>query len=257
MPAVAGLVFLPPLLASVGMLGRIPPPDDRDVAARSDRPPMSRDDRLAALRRHGLGLAAVVAAYFLVTIARSLRADFAPEIWRGLGVEVAPALYARSEVLVALIVLVANGLAILVADNRRAFFGAIGVAMFGAFLMLVALTAQQQGSIGGFPFMVLLGTGLYLPYVAVHTTIFERLLAMTRDRANLGFLMYVADSAGYLGYVLLMLSRGLMPSGSGFLRFFETTCWVIGVLTLVSLAMGGSYFARRSVIQAVPAGEAS
>jgi hypothetical protein len=56
-----------------------------------------------------------------------------------------------------------------------------------------------------FPFMVLVGLGLYLPYVAVHTTVFERLLAMTRDRGNVGFLLYVADSFGYLGYVAVML----------------------------------------------------
>jgi hypothetical protein len=253
MPAFAGLIFLAPLLAAVWMLGRIPPPDGRDVAQRSDRPPMARADRLAMLRRHGLGLVLIVAAYFLVTIARSLRADFAPEIWRGLGVEVDPSLFSRSEILVALVVLVANGMSVLIVDNRRAFFVSIGVAISGAILMLVALAGLQQGRLGGFAFMVLLGTGLYLPYVAVHTTIFERLIAIMRDRGNLGFLMYVADSAGYLGYVMLMIAKGALPSGGGFLRFFEATCWVISVFTCVSLAMGGLYFARRSA-RAVHAG---
>jgi hypothetical protein len=259
MPAAAGLIFLPPLLVSVWMLGRIPPPDSRDIALRSDRRPMSRADRLAAMRRHGLGLALIVAAYFLVTIARSLRADFAPEIWLGLGVEVAPALFSRSEILVALVVLVANGLSVLIVDNRRAFFVSIGVAMAGALLMVVALAGLDRGWIGGFAFMVLLGAGLYLPYVAVHTTIFERLLAMTRDRGNLGFLMYLADSAGYLGYVVLMVARGLLPTEGNFLRFFTSTCWAIGVLTCVSLTIAGAYFARRSVraVGAVPVGELS
>jgi hypothetical protein len=259
MPAGAGLIFLPPLLVSVWMLGRIPPPDSRDIALRSDRRPMSRADRLAAMRRHGLGLALIVAAYFLVTIARSLRADFAPEIWRGLGVEVAPALFSRSEILVALVVLVANGLSVLIVDNRRAFFASIGVAFAGSLLMVIALAALEGEWIGGFAFMVLLGAGLYLPYVAVHTTIFERLLAMTRDRGNLGFLMYVADSAGYLGYAALMVARGLLPTGGNFLRFFVVTCWAIGVLTCLSLTISGAYFARRAArtVRAVPVGEAS
>ena len=111
-----------------------------------------------------------------------------------------PATFANSEVLVALFVLVANGLSVLILDNRRAFFTAIGVALAGGLLMLAALVGLRQSWIDGFTFMVLLGTGLYLPYVAIHTTIFERLIAMTRERGNLGFLMYVADSAGYLGY---------------------------------------------------------
>lgn len=256
MPASAGLVFLPPLLISVWMLSRIPPPDGRDVRLRRDRRPMNRADRIDLIRRYGPGLAPIVAAYFLVTIARSLRADFAPELWRGLGVEVAPALFARSEVVVALVVLVVNGLSVLVIDNRRAFFGAIGVAMTGCLLMLVALAALERGRLGGFGFVVLLGTGLYLPYVAVHTTIFERLIAMTEARGNLGFLMYVADSAGYLGYVVLMMTKGFLPTSGDFLGFFEATCWVIGLLSCVCLATGGVYFARRAV-RAVPAGGAS
>lgn len=256
MPAVAGLIFVPPLLVAVWMLGRIPPPDDRDVVMRSDRPTMSRADRLAMLRRHGFGLKSIVAAYFLVTIARSLRADFAPEIWRGLGIEVAPALFSNSEVLVALAVLLANGMSVLIVDNRRAFFVAIEVGMAGALLMLVAVAALERGWLGSFAFMVLLGTGLYLPYVAVHTTIFERLIAIKRDRGNLGFLMYVADSAGYLGYCLLIIARGALPSGGGFLRFFEATCAIIGVLTCICLGMAGLYFAQHGV-HSVPAGATS
>jgi hypothetical protein len=92
--------------------------------------------------------------------------------------------------------------------------------------------------------MVLLGAGLYLPYVAIHTTIFERLIAMTRDRANLGFLMSVADSAGYIGYAALMIAKGILPTGSDFLGFFKATCAVAAVLTCASLAMSWAYFSR-------------
>ncbi len=112
--------------------------------------------------------------------------------------------------------------------------------------MLAALAGLSRSWLDGFAFMVLLGSGLYLPYVAIHTTVFERLIAMTRERGNLGFLMYVADSAGYLGYAGLMIARSALPAGPDFLRFFETTCWVIAVLTCASLLMGWGYFARRA-----------
>ncbi|MDR3621396.1 MAG: DUF5690 family protein [Paludisphaera borealis] len=245
MPGVAGLLFFPPLLFFVGVLARIPPPDDRDVALRGKRSAMGSGDRAALVRRHGFGLLMLVAAYFLVTIARSLRADFAPEVWRALGIDAAPSTFASSEILVALLVLVANGLSVLILDNRRAFFTAIGVALAGGLLMLVALVGQRQSWLDGFTFMVLLGTGLYLPYVAIHTTIFERLIAMTRGRSNLGFLMYVADSAGYLGYAGLMLAKGALPTGRSFMGFFSATCGIVAVLTCLSLAMSWGYFARR------------
>src|SRR5262249_11534146 len=162
----------------------------------------------------------LVTMYLLVTIARSIRADFAPELWSSLGVKDATAYFASSEMIVALGVLLVNGLSVLIVDNRRAFFTAIGCAFFGGLLMLAALLGVGEGWLGGFPFMVVLGLGLYLPYVAMHTTIFERLIAMTRDRGNIGFLMYVADSVGYLGYVTVMLSKGTLAAKSDFFDFF-------------------------------------
>jgi hypothetical protein len=252
MPPAAGMLFLLPLLWFVWMLTRIPPPDDDDLAHRSERLPMNRADRAGMLRRHGAGIMAIVFAYLLISIARGMRADFAPEIWKALGTAAAPATFANSEVLVALGVLVANGLSVLIADNPRALFTSIGVGLSGSALMIAALLGRQQGLIAPFPFMVLLGLGLYLPYVAVHTTIFERLIAMTRDRGNLGFLLYVADAAGYMAYASLVLVRGWLPVQSDPLRFFMSTWWAIGLLTFLSLAAGAFSFALGAV-RSVPA----
>ncbi|WP_235963471.1 DUF5690 family protein [Tautonia rosea] len=252
MPGMAGLMFVPPLLLFVGMLTRIPPPDRRDIERRGHRSAMDRHDRAAMILKYGPGLLLIVLAYMLITVLRSIRADFMPELWRGLGVEAVPATFANSEVLVTLFVLVANGMSVLILDNRKAFFTSIAVALSGGVMMLFALVALRQAWVGGFAFMVLVGTGLYLPYVAIHTTIFERLIAMTRDRGNLGFLMYVADSAGYLGYAALMIARGLLPTGESFMTFFAVTCGIVALLTSVSLAMSWGFFSRRvTAIEAV------
>src|SRR5262249_37173962 len=125
-----------------------------------------------------------------------------------------PGVFTRSEVLVALGVVVLNGLAVLVRDNRRAFFLAMGLSLGGLVLVGASLAGYRAARIGPFSLMVLLGLGLYLPYVAVQTTLFERLIAMTRERGNIGYLMYLADAFGYLGYVAVMLARNfLAPLG--------------------------------------------
>ncbi len=245
MPALAGLMFVPLLLISVGMLTRIPPPDARDVASRSAREPMNRRERSALFRRYAPGLSAIIGVYLLITIARSLRADFAPELWKALGTTVTPATFARSELLVALGVLAATGLTSLIADNRRAFFTALSLAGAGGALMVLALVGLGRPWFGGFDFMVLMGLGLYLPYVAIHTTVFERLIAMTRERGNLGFLMYLADAVGYLGYAAVMVAGSFRPQHGDILRFYAVVSWLIAVLGLVSLAFGWVYFTRR------------
>jgi hypothetical protein len=243
MPFLTGLLFVPPLLLFTWMLTRIPPPSRQDVAARSERSPMDGAERWDFFRRYALGLSLLVLVYLLITILRSVRADFAPEIWAGLQGTVPPAVFAWSETAVAAGVLALTGAMVVLHDNRRAFFSGLALAVGGVGLVGVTLTLVQSGEISPFAFMVLHGIGLYLPYIAVHTTLFERLIPMTRDRGNIGYLMYLADSFGYLGYVGVLLARNAMGPPENFLGFFLTLSWVIAGACLVLLISCWRYFA--------------
>lgn len=244
MPFCAGLVFAIPLGGFVWMLQQIPPPTTDDIAARSERAPMTRAERWEMFHRSAPGLVGITLAYLLITVLRSMRADFAPELWAALGAQVDAGVFTRSEMWVALGVLSINGLIVLVRNNRAAFFLALAIALAGAGLIGLTLEAREAGRISPFTFMVLLGFGLYVPYVAVHTTIFERLIAMTRDRGNIGYLMYLADAFGYLGYVAVMLLKNFGKSRE-VLPLFQATAWTVAVLALVSLALALAFFAFR------------
>jgi hypothetical protein len=245
MPSLAGLLFAAPLLIFVLMLMRIPPPTSHDVAERAERSTLTRDERWSLFGRYWFGLTAIVVIYLLISILRSIRSDFAPELWAGLGMAAPPAIFSQSEMFVALGVLLVNGLLVMIRNNRTAFFASLGVCGAGLVLLLSALVAWQNGSLSGFPFMVLVGLGFYLPYVAVHTTVFERFLAMTRERGNLGFLMYVADSIGYLGVVGVLLSKNLLKVEGTFMHFFLTICWIGAGLSILFLLTSWIYFAVR------------
>jgi len=244
MPGVAGAIFAAPLLVFVWMLQQIPIPDARDVAARSERHPMTTAERLGMLRRHGLRLLAIILVFLLMTVLRSVRADFAPEIWSGLGIRNQPAVFTQSESWVAIVVILLNAAVVLVKDNRRAFLLALGMSAVALGMALLALAGQHRGVLPPFAFMVLLGLGMYVPYVAVHTTIFERLISLTRERANIGYLMYLADAAGYFGYAALMLGKNAFPSGESFLTFFIRLCvWIFG-FAFVALLLAYAFYAR-------------
>ncbi len=245
MPAAAGMVFLLPLVFFVWMLRRIPPPDPEDLVARSERKPMTRPERIAMLKRHGFSLAGILLMYLLITVLRSVRADFAPEIWTSLGFGERPAVFTRSEFWVGLVVVFINGAIFLVRDNRRAFFASLWICAGGLIMALAAVAAWHGEMIGGFGFMVLLGVGMYLPYVAVHTTIFERLIALTRESGNIGFLMYLADAIGYLGYCGVMLIRSVMDTDEDFLPFFISLSTAILLLSLALMTLSMIIYARR------------
>lgn len=244
MPGCAGGLFLLPLLGFVWMLRQIPPPTAADVAARAERVPMDPASRRAMRRRYAVGLFGITIAYLLITVLRSVRADFAPEIWAAMGARLDSAVYTRSETWVALGVLVINGLLVLVRDNRHAFFLALSLAMAGLCLIGVSLAARGAGLIQPFPFMVLLGFGLYVPYVTVHTTLFERLIAMTRDRANIGYLLYLADAFGYLGYVAVMVAKNFLQTDGSVLPLFTLLGWVVAGGGLLALLGATVFFAR-------------
>ncbi|MFQ3649591.1 MAG: DUF5690 family protein [Gemmataceae bacterium] len=269
MPALVGLLFLPPLLLFAWMLSRIPPPSPTDVEARSQRSTMNGSERWQLFWRYAIGLSLIVTAFTLVTILRSLRADFAPEIWAGMQPipdEGGWAKYADtfwydsakqsysddvfgwSEFAVGLLVILLAGSTVLIRNNRTAFYASLFVSLAGSLLIMLALVGLAQAWLDPFTFMVLHGLGMYLPYIAVHTTVFERLLAMTREKGNMAYLMYLADSVGYLGYVAVMLVKNFavapaVGQAGAFLPFFVLTSWLIAVACVAVFIPAMVYFA--------------
>ena len=230
MPAAAGSLFVLPAIGFIWMLTRIPLPSTLDVAERSERPTMSSTDRRRFLVSHAMVLTPIVVVYLAATVLRSIRADFAPEIWRGLGVVAVPSIFAASETWVAIFVLLVCGGCALITDNRKAFAASLAIALLGLLLIGGSLVSLRAGALGPFAFMVLTGLGLYLPYVVIQTSMLERFLAIVRDGGNLGFLVSTADAVGYLGYAGVMVGRDAIASSGNLLTFYQiasVTCVLI------------------------------
>lgn len=246
MPFLTGVLFWPPLALCVWMLTQIPPPTAADVSMRSEREPIYLAHRRALLTRYGFGLLLLVTTYTMLTILRSLRDDFAVEVWAGLGYTETPSIFTISETLVMFVAIAINAAAVLIANNRAAFFTALSTITLGFGLIGVATLLFIQGWISGFAFMVTLGVGAYVPYVAFHTTVFERLIALFRDRANIGYLMYLADAFGYLGYVAVLVLRNFVPLEVDFLRMTIWTSLCVSGVSLI-LAIGAIlYFKHKA-----------
>jgi len=245
MPFVTGLLFVLPLLTCVWMLAQVPPPTADDELLRSKRSTMNRDDRRAFFSRHAVGLIGLLMIYVLLTFVRSIRDDFAVEIWQQLGVDDQPSVFARSEFWVMLGVIAINGSAILIKNNRVAFLSSIALIGLGFLIVLQTIYRQQFGYQSPMQFMVLLGLGMYIPYVAFHTTVFERMIAAFRETGTIGYLMYLADALGYLVYVAIMLFRN---STSGEVDFLNLMIWAAVSVSLTSLAitvlLGGYYYVK-------------
>ncbi|CAK9037442.1 Phosphonoacetaldehyde hydrolase (Phosphonatase) (Phosphonoacetaldehyde phosphonohydrolase) [Durusdinium trenchii] len=236
MPFLTGLIFVVPLLLSVWLLSLIPPPTAEDERLRTKRSTMNRQARHGFFRRHVTGLVGIITIYILLTIVRSIREDFAVEIWQELGEGGEPDVYAWSELMVMIGVVIVTGFTIWIRNNRAAFLGSLAIACAGFLIVCASVLGQQANVFSPMAFMVLLGTGMYIPYVIIHTTVFERMIATFRETATIGYLMYLADAIGYLGYVAVMIYRNL---SSGEVPYLPLLLWMSAVVAIVSIVIAG------------------
>ena len=253
MPAATGALFMPVLLASVWVLSALPPPDQRDVAERVLRKPMNAAQRLSFLRAYAPGLIAIVGSYVLLTAFRDYRDNFAAEIWAALGYAGNAAVFSASEVPVAVISLAVMGAIIMVRDNRRALLVIHGMVGGGCALVGLSTLAFQAHLISPMQWMILTGTGLYMAYNPVNAVLFDRLVAVSGRVGTAGFLIYVADSSGYLGSVGVLLWRNFGTAQLDWLQFFVMGAYVTSVIGTLGTLFAAFYFLRRSAPGAVPA----
>lgn len=245
MPAATGLVFAPLLAVSVIGLSRMPPPDAADIAERVVRRPMYAAQRRAFLTRYGLGVLLLVLAYVMLTAVRDLRDNFAAEIWIELGYAGVSSVFTASELPIAAIALAALATLMLVKNNRRALL-AVHL-MVGGGLALIGLStfAFQQGWLAPLPWMIASGGGLYLAYTPFNAMLFDRLIAATRQVGTAGFLIYLADASGYLGSVVLTLTRNLLTLSMPWLTFFTISAYWVSILGCMLTIVSAIYFAKK------------
>jgi len=94
--------------------------------------------------------------------------------------------------------------------------------------------------------MILAGAGLYMAYTPFNAMLFDRLIAFSGRVATAGFLIYVADAAGYAGSVGLLLWRNFGGFKLDWLQFFTLAAYGTSVVGAVLTAMAAVYFRGRA-----------
>lgn len=242
MPAATGLLFLPLLLVAVYGLSMIPEPDAEDVAQRRRRQPMAAADRWRLFRRYWLGITVLVVAYVLFTGLRDFQDNFSAEIWLALGYGNEPAVFSYAGARIASAVLVVLALLMLINNNRVALSANHLVIVGGCCILGGATWLFDDGMLEARHWMVWVGIGLYLAYIPYGCFLFDRLVAVTGGVANAGFLIYLADSAGYVGsFSLLLFKQGYLADIS-WLGFFIQATYVTASLGGALVCLSWVYF---------------
>jgi hypothetical protein len=243
MPFVTGCLFLMPFLLSAYLLNRLPEPSRDDRLARMERSTMDGSQRWAFIRQFLPGMVMLMIAYFFLTAYRDFRDNFGVEIFDQLGYGINEgAIFTRSELWVAFGVVGALAMLNLIKNNLWGLIGAFGVMTSGVMLMGVGTLLFDNGMIDGLTWMILCGLGSYLAYVPYGSVLFERLIASTRAMGTAVFVIYVADSIGYVGAIMVMGVKDQFAADVSRLEFFRYLTYGMSVLGVVMLVSSLIYF---------------
>ena len=206
-PFFTGLVFILPLLLLLFLLEKIPAPNEEDIILKVARPPMDNNQRKAFFAQFRPGLILLIIIYVFLTIFRDIRDNFAADIWKDLGFSNQPAVFTNTEIPITIIVLILISSMMLIRNNRKAFLLTHYMIIAGFVLAGVSSFLFVNGLMAPFTWMTLVGLGLYIGYIPFNCILFDRMIATFKCAGNVGFLMYIADSFGYLGSVGVILAK--------------------------------------------------
>lgn len=244
MPFLTGALFIPLLLFSLWMLHKIPPPTEKDVAERTERAPMNRSQRRDFFLQFWPSLIILTLIYMMITAYRDLRDNYALEIFEGLGYVDDAAVFTQTEIPIAFIVLGVVASLMFIRNNAKALMVNHFIIGGGIALIGIATVAFSLALITPYFWMVLVGLGSYLGYVPFNCILFDRFIATYKKAANAGFLIYIADSFGYLASVGLLLFKNFMQPAISWYQFFIYFSLVISVVGVLFTALSAYSFTK-------------
>lgn len=244
-PFYTGLVFSVPLILFVYLMEKIPSPTQEDINYRAERIPMTPSDRQKFIKDFLGGLIACVLIYCFATIFRDIRDNFGAEMWKEMGYFNQPAIFAKTETPITIIVLILIGSMVLIKNNFLAlktahYFIIVGFILAGASTLLF-----KSNVLTPIWWMTLVGLGLYMVYIPFNAVFFDRLISTFKYASNVGFLIYIADSFGYVGSVGVLLSKEIFNIKLNWVTFFSNSVVILSVIGVMLTFYSLYYFSTK------------
>jgi MFS family permease len=245
MPFITGAVFILPTIVCVALLEKTPPPTPEDIAQRTRRMPMNKSERKAFIQRFLPGLLFLITAYVLLTILRDYRSNFAANIWAELGQGKDASIFTKTELPASLVILVLMSTLVLIRNNIKALLVNHIIVLVGFILSLSATMLYSYGYLTPFTWMATLGVGLYMGYVPFNSILFDRLIASFQHVSNAGFLIYLADSFGYIGSDAVLIVKSFFNLQHSWTSFFINLVVILSLVGLLLIGCSMVYFYRK------------
>lgn len=243
MPVLTGAICFPFMLLFAWLLNQMPAPSKEDIMQRTKREPMNKQERKDFMRNFGLGIALLMIFYGSLTVVRELRDSFAADIWNELHVDGA-FVFTQTEIPIAFFVLLLMALIVFVRNNRKALNIIYSITILGGLLMIGSTLLYIGGYIHAITWMILSGLGMYMGYIPFSYLV-ERLIASLKIMSTTVFLLYLADSCGYLGTTIVFLIKNFSHWEVSWTTMVVRTCIVVGIISIITIIWIYRYFRKQ------------
>ncbi|WP_374463538.1 DUF5690 family protein [Chryseobacterium sp.] len=246
MPFSAGLIFIIPLIFFGLLLERIPNPSEEDILLKNKRQPLNSAERKALVQQFFVPIVCIIFLYISLTILRDFRDNFNREIWDGLNFSFDSSIFTLTEIPIAVMVLVILSFIVRVKNNKKAFVYYHYILFAGILIVGLSTYLFQQGSLSPFLWMTISGFGMYICYIPFNGIYFDRMIAAFEIKGNVGFLIYIVDSFGYLGSVLILLYKNFGSAQTSWLHFYINLNYIITVTVFILSVIAFLAFRNKS-----------
>ena len=238
MPFITGAFVLPIVFLCCYLLSLIPAPDAADISLRTVRKPMTSEQQNQFVRKFFTGICLLTILHATLTVFRELRDAFTADFWEELNLTDS-LIFTKTEYPIAFIVLLLMFLIVFIRNNRKALNVIYVITALGCIITIGSTLIYIEGYMNPVTWMILSGLGLYMGFIPF-TYMVERLIAAMHISATTVFILYLADSFGYVGTTSVFIFKNFSTVDLSWSQMLIYTALGSSILALLSLI--GCYF---------------
>lgn len=243
MPFVTGAVVYPIMLICTYLLNQIPEPDEQDKLQRTERAPMGGREKKRFFKQFFWGICMLILLYASLTVFRELRDSFAADVWKELQISGAM-IFTRTEAPIAFFVLALMFTIVFIRNNRLALNIIYVISVVGGLITVSSTLLYVNGHLSPINWMIFSGLGMYMGYIPF-TYLIERLIASLQVVSTAIFVIYLADSFGYLGTAGVFMIKNFSSFDISWVTMLVYTACISAVISILAVLVTYVYFKRQ------------
>lgn len=196
-PFFIAVAFYIPSIVFSFLLEKLPEPSIEEKLENAPRLPLNQLERKTFIKKYKIFIISTILTYCILTLIRDSRDNFSAELMKALNIYHSSSL-SQLETALTVFMLLCIPFISRIRNHKRAILITLFTTIIGGFICAITPYLFKHQYIDGYMLLLLSGTGVYLGYILINISIMDRLVALNGSACNSGFLVYMADSFGYL-----------------------------------------------------------